>query len=53
MDEEELIYQFESEEEMMRALGIDPETKEGDYAEAYHHMQKIWNNVHIDRKFDG
>ena len=52
MYEDEFIQQFESKEEMMELLGIDPETIEGDYAEAYLHMQKIYNNVNIDVKFD-
>ncbi len=43
--------QYESEKEFANALGIDLETKEGDYSEAYHHMSKIWDKVEIDNKF--
>lgn len=30
---------------------IDPETMDGDYAEAYHHMNKKWNQVEVDMRF--
>lgn len=45
-------YQFDNEREMMIALGLDPDTMEGDYAESYHHMSKMWGNVTVDNKFD-
>jgi hypothetical protein len=45
---DENTYQFEDEKEMAAALGIDLDTIEGDYAEAYHHMSKIWNTAEID-----
>ena len=50
-DEEEL-YQFENERELMSFLGLDPDTIEGDYAEAYHHMNKFWEKAKIDQKFN-
>lgn len=45
-------YQFHDERELIVALGLDPYTMEGDYAEAYHHMSKIWEKALIDNKFD-
>lgn len=44
-------YQCDDEKEMMSLLGLDPETIEGDYAEAFHHMLKVWNAVDIDKRF--
>lgn len=41
-------YQFEDEREMMACLGLDPDTIEGDYAEAYHHMSRQWEKTEID-----
>lgn len=49
MTEEEDI----SREDFIRGCGLDPETIEGDYAEAYHWCQKRWNSVSIDRRFEG
>ena len=33
-------------------MSFDPDTMEGDYAEAYHHMYKIWDKVPVDTRFD-
>lgn len=48
---DEDTYQFEDEREMMIALGLDPNTIEGDYAEAYHYMTKMWKKAEVDNKF--
>lgn len=45
-------YQCESESELMKLLGLDPETIKGDYAEAFHHMSKKWNQEIIDIRFE-
>lgn len=39
-------YQFDDGKEMAASLGIDLQTIEGDYAEAWHHMNKWWTNIH-------
>lgn len=44
-------YQFNSEEEMMKSLGIDSETIQGDYAEAYQRESMRWKNAKIDKEF--
>jgi hypothetical protein len=44
-------FQFDSEAEMAKSLGIDLETMEGDYAEAFHRESKRWANVKIDQEF--
>jgi hypothetical protein len=41
------IYQFEDEREMMSFLGLDPDTLQGDYAEAYHHTSKMWEKSEL------
>jgi hypothetical protein len=48
---DEDTFQFEDEREMMASLGLDPDTIEGDYAEAYHHMSKLWENLEVDNRF--
>ena len=48
---DENTYQFQDEREMMAALGIDPDTIEGDYAEAYQHQSQIWKSAKIDKEF--
>jgi len=48
---DENTYQFESEEEMAKSLGIDLETIEGDYAEAFQHVSQSWKNAKIDQAF--
>jgi len=45
-------YQFGDEKEMAASLGIDLETIEGDYAEAYHRMSQLWKNQEVDHRFD-
>ena len=45
-------YQYDDEREFMASIGLDPDTIEGDYAEGAHHMQKIWNRIPIDNKFN-
>lgn len=47
---DENTFQFESEAEMALSLGIDIETIEGDYREAYQHMNKFWNDLVIENK---
>lgn len=49
---DENTYQFESEKEFAAFLGINLETIDGDYAEAYQHMSKYWDNVKVDKIFD-
>lgn len=44
--------QYESEREMMAAFGLDPDTIEGDYAEAMHHCNRMWKEAKIDRYLD-
>lgn len=44
-------FQFDSMDEMIRSIGLDPETLEGDYAEAYHRMSSYWNQSEIDVRF--
>lgn len=48
---DENTYQFESEAEMAKSLGIDLETIEGDYNEAYHRESQRWNKMDIDQLF--
>jgi hypothetical protein len=48
---DENTYQFENEREMIASLGLDPDTIEGDYAEAFHHLSREWEKVKIDKKF--
>ena len=45
---DENTYQYDSDEEMMNCLGIDPETMQGDYSEAYQHWYKKWEDVKND-----
>jgi hypothetical protein len=45
-------YQCHDKREMMGLLGLDPDTIQGDYAEAMHALQKEWNKVEIDVKFE-
>lgn len=45
------IYQFEDERELITLLCLDPDTIEGDYAEAYHHMTRMWGKSEIDTRF--
>ncbi len=45
--------QYESETEFAATLGIDLETIEGDYAEAYQHCTKFWDKAKIDVKLEG
>jgi len=49
---DENTYQFENEREMMASLGLDPDTIEGDYAEAYHNIFKSWKKVELDKRFN-
>lgn len=49
---DEDTYQFDDEREMMGSLGLDPDTIEGDYNEAYHHMSKFWKQAEIDQRFN-
>ncbi len=35
-----------------KSLGFDPDTIDGDYAEAYHHSRKMWDKSEIDVRFD-
>ncbi|MFA7192378.1 MAG: hypothetical protein WC089_03725 [Candidatus Paceibacterota bacterium] len=49
---DENTYQYDDKKEMAAALGIDLETIEGDYAEAYQHMSKFWNRSEIDKRFN-
>lgn len=48
---DENTYQFDSTEELICSLGLDPETIEGDYAEAFQHQHHFWNKVDIDKRF--
>lgn len=48
---DENTYQYENEREMMAALGLDLDTIEGDYAEAFHHMSNHWERAEIDHRF--
>jgi hypothetical protein len=40
---DEDTYQFSDLKEMAASLGIDLETMEADYAEAYHHLSRHWD----------
>ena len=44
--------QCENENELAASLGINLETIEGDYSEAFQHMSKMWEKVLIDTKFE-
>lgn len=48
---DENTYQFESEKELSAFSGMDLDTIDGDYAEAYQHTIKFWNSIR-DKKFN-
>lgn len=43
--------QYESDEEFMKALGLDPETIEGDYAESFQRYHHTWDQAKLDKRF--
>lgn len=49
---DENTYQFDDEREMLAALGLDIDTMEGDYREAYYHISRRWNQETIDVRFN-
>jgi hypothetical protein len=52
MMNEEIFHQFANEKEMANHLGIDIDTMEGDYAEAFHWLNKKWDKIEIDTRFN-
>ena len=48
---DENSYQYESAQELAISLGIDLDTIEGDYAEAYQHAHKFWDSI-LYKKFN-
>ena len=46
------MFDYPKFKEMASDLGIDLDTMEGDYAEAYHHMSRMWHSIQIDNPFD-
>ena len=49
---DENTYQCDDKKELAAVLGIDLETIEGDYGEAYQHMNQFWKEANIDVIFD-
>ena len=50
-NEDEEYYQFDDQREMAAHFGIDIDTMDGDYAEAFHYLTKYWNQVKVDVRF--